>query len=88
MAEIIASWPPADGRGADDGDAAHRQWADATADLLDPHALPGGYPNLLTADHPEQTAHAYGPNAARLTALKDTYDPDCVFTAIPLPPRP
>jgi hypothetical protein len=29
-------------------------------------ALPGGYPNLLTADEPERVEHAYGPNAARL----------------------
>ncbi|MGH3248842.1 MAG: FAD-binding oxidoreductase [Trebonia sp.] len=82
MAEIIASWRPADGDGAP-----HRQWADSAADLLGPHALPGGYPNLLTTDHPEQVAHAYGPNAARLTEVKDTYDHDHVFTATPLPPR-
>jgi FAD/FMN-containing dehydrogenase len=82
MAEIIASWLP-----ANDDRTGHRQWADTTADHLGPYALPGGYANLLTTDHPEQLAHAYGPNAARLTALKDTYDPDHVFTAIPLPPR-
>jgi FAD/FMN-containing dehydrogenase len=87
MTEIIASWHPADGGTGRQEGAEHREWADTAADLLRPHALPGGYPNLLTADHPEQTAHAYGPNAARLTALKDTYDPDHVFTAIPLPPR-
>jgi Berberine and berberine like len=83
MAEIIASWLPADG---DDG-TVHRQWADTTAEHLGPHALPGGYANLLTTDHPQQVAHAYGPNTARLTAVKDAYDPDRVFTAIPLPPR-
>ena len=82
MAEIIASWLP-----ADDDRSGHRLWADTTAGRLAPHALPGGYANLLTTDHPEQVAHAYGPNAARLTELKDTYDPDHVFTAIPLPPR-
>jgi FAD/FMN-containing dehydrogenase len=82
MTEIIASWRPADDR------AEHEQWADSAADLLRPYALPGGYPNLLTASQTDQTAHAYGPNAARLTAVKDAYDPDGVFTAIPLPPRP
>jgi Berberine and berberine like len=68
-------------------DAGQRQWADTAAGQLRPHALPGGYPSPLTADHSEQVAHAYGPNAARLTALKDTYDPGHVFTVIPLPPR-
>ncbi len=82
MTEIIASWMPAGERAT-----VHQRWADAAADQLHPHALPGGYPSLLATEHTEQTAHAYGPNAARLTALKDTYDPGHVFTAIPLPPR-
>jgi FAD/FMN-containing dehydrogenase len=79
---------PDDGTASPDaGAAGHRRWADDVADLLAPHALPGGYPNLLGADRAEQAAHAYGPNAVRLLALKDAYDPDHVFTAIPLPPR-
>ena len=45
MAEILASWRPAAGQDAD-GAAAHRRWADTTAELS-PHALPGGYPNLM-----------------------------------------
>jgi FAD/FMN-containing dehydrogenase len=84
MTEIIASWRPVVGEPADSS-ATHRRWADATADLLASHALPGGYPNLLAADHAEQIAHAYGANAPRLTELKKTYDPDQVFTATPLP---
>jgi FAD/FMN-containing dehydrogenase len=84
MTEIIASWLPASDQAADTA-AAHRQWADTTAQQLDPHALPGGYPNLLIADHPEQVAHAYGPNATRLIAVKKAYDPDRIFTATPLP---
>jgi FAD/FMN-containing dehydrogenase len=84
MTEIIASWRPAAGEPAGSS-ATHRRWADDMADLLAPHALPGGYPNLLGADHTEQIAHAYGPNATRLTGLKNTYDPDHLFTATPLP---
>jgi FAD/FMN-containing dehydrogenase len=84
MTEIIAAWRPADDQAADSA-AEHRQWADTTAELLSPHALPGGYPNHLTAENPEQVAHAYGPNAARLIAVKKAYDPDHVFTATPLP---
>jgi FAD/FMN-containing dehydrogenase len=84
MAEIIASWRPAAGQDADSA-AAHRRWADTTAEQLSPHALPGGYPNYLTADEPERAAHAYGPNAARLIDVKKAYDPGNVFTATPLP---
>jgi FAD/FMN-containing dehydrogenase len=84
MAEIIASWRPVAGQDADSA-AAHRRWALAAAEQLSPHALPGGYPALLTADEPERVADAYGPNAARLIAVKEAYDPGSVFTATPLP---
>lgn len=59
--------------------------AGCAAEQLSPHALPGGYPNLLTADEPERVAHAHGPNAPRLIAAKKAYDPGNVFTATPLP---
>jgi hypothetical protein len=84
MTEIIASWRAVAGQDADTA-AAHRRWADTTAEQLNPHALPGGYPNLLTADESERVAHAYGPNAPRLIAAKKAYDPGNVFTATPLP---
>jgi len=84
MAEIIASWRPAVGPDADSG-ARHREWALATARRLDPHALSGGYPNLLTTDEPERVEDAYGPNGPRLIVAKKAYDPDGVFTATPLP---
>jgi hypothetical protein len=84
MAEIIASWRAVADRDADSV-AAHRRWADTTAEQLSPHAMAGGYPNLLTADEPERVAHAYGPNAPRLIAAKKAYDPGNVFTATPLP---
>jgi FAD/FMN-containing dehydrogenase len=58
MVELIASWRAGD-------DARHRTWADAAAERLRPHALPGGYANLLAVDHHEQIAHAFGPNAER-----------------------
>ena len=78
MAEIVAAWPTGPG-------IAHRTWADRTAERLRPFARPGGDPSLLTADHPEQIARAYGPNAGRLRAVKEKYDPDGVFAATPLP---
>ncbi|MDT5303809.1 MAG: hypothetical protein QOG79_7233 [Mycobacterium sp.] len=52
------------------------------------HALPGGYANLLGPHDHEQIAYAYGPNTARLLAAKTHYDPEGVFSAIPLPPEP
>jgi len=78
MVEIVAGWPPGDG-------TAHRAWADAVSAALAPYALPGGYQNLLGPDDHEQIANAYGDNAIRLLAAKRHYDPDGVFTAIPLP---
>lgn len=78
MVEIVAGWEPGDG-------TPHRAWADAVSAGLAPHAMPGGYPNLLGPDDHEQIANAYGDNAIRLLAAKTHYDPDGVFTAIPLP---
>jgi FAD/FMN-containing dehydrogenase len=40
---------------------------------------------MLGPDDHEQIAHAYGSNAARLCAAKKHFDPDGVFSAIPLP---
>ena len=78
MVEIVAGWEPGDG-------IPHRGWADAVSAALAPYALPGGYQNLLGPDDHEQISEAYGDNAIRLLAAKSHYDPDGVFTAIPLP---
>jgi FAD/FMN-containing dehydrogenase len=82
LIEIIAAWEPT----AEDDGENHRQWAQTLSENLAPHALPGGYPNMLGPDDEEQTAHAYGANAARLQQLKRLFDPDSVFSsAISLP---
>lgn len=78
VVEIVACWEAGDG-------ATHRAWAQALSDALAPHALPGGYANLLGPDDHDQIANAYGDNARRLIAAKNHYDPDAVFTGIPLP---
>jgi len=82
VVEIMAAWDP------HDDEAPHRAWAEGVSTKLAPYALPGGYANLLGPFDHEQIAHAYGPNAGRLRAAKRRYDPDRVFSAIPLPPEP
>jgi FAD/FMN-containing dehydrogenase len=79
--EAIGSWDPGDPH-----PRRQREWADRVSAALAPHSLPGGYANVLGPDHHDQIADAYGPNAARLVAAKRRYDPDNVFSAIPLPP--
>jgi FAD/FMN-containing dehydrogenase len=74
--EIIASWP------ADDPRDIHREWVRALSSALAPHALPGGYPNLLgTAEH-ERVRLAHGASLDRLLNVKRRYDPDGVFAAV------
>jgi FAD/FMN-containing dehydrogenase len=82
VVEIMAAWEPGDDQ------TPHRAWAEGVSTKMATHALPGGYANLLGPSDHDQIAHAYGPNAGRLLAAKDRYDPDHVFTAIPLPPDP
>lgn len=60
-------------------------WTRNTIDMLEPVALPGGYPNLLGPGDEARTAAAFGPNASRLRAVKKQYDPDGSFRAIALP---
>ena len=79
VVEIVAGWESGDG-------AAHRAWADAVSAALAPYALLGGYQNLLGPDDHGQIANAYGENAIRLCAAKKRFDPDGVFSAIPVPP--
>lgn len=78
VVEIYAGWEGGDS-------VRHRAWADAVSDALAPHAFPGGYANLLGPGDHDQIANAYGDNVTRLIAAKKHYDPDGVFTAIPLP---
>jgi FAD/FMN-containing dehydrogenase len=82
LVEIIAAWEPT----AEDDGENHREWARSLSENLAPYALPGGYPNMLGPNDHEQTADAYGANAARLQQLKRRFDPDGVFSsAISLP---
>lgn len=78
MVELIARWSGGEAE-------RHHSWVHDAVAALAPHALPGGYPNLLGPNSRDQIAHAYGPNAPRLVAAKSHYDPEGTFRAIPLP---
>ncbi len=77
VVEILGSWADGDG-------AAESAWVRDTERRLDPHALPGGWANLM-ARGDQRAQDAYGINTGRLLAVKKYYDPDGIFAAIPLP---
>jgi hypothetical protein len=79
MAEIIAMWT------GEPESPVHRRWARDLDAALAPHALPGGYPNLLAPDAGDQIPFGFGGNATRVRTVKDRFDPGGVFAAIPLP---
>jgi hypothetical protein len=61
-------------------DAACIGWARGLFDALTPHATGGVYVNFMPEDETQRVAAgAYGPNYARLTRLKSTYDPENLF---------
>jgi FAD/FMN-containing dehydrogenase len=57
----------------------HVGWARAAFDALRPHLEDAVYVNNLGTEGPERVRSAYGPNHARLAALKRTYDPENVL---------
>jgi hypothetical protein len=64
----------------------HQQWVQTAVQAFGATTLPGGYPNLLPDGNPQRAARSFGRNAGRLIKAKRHYDPDQVFSAIPLPP--
>jgi hypothetical protein len=71
---FIGAWPPlADGE-------AHKGWIRASWEALRPHST-GVYANFISDEGAAGVAAAYGqgPRIARLTALKDRWDPANVF---------
>ena len=81
VVELLAAWDP-----KEDGDA-HRRWVQMVYEQLHPHAVAGGYPNLIGPGQAAQADAAYGRNASRLLAIKRRWDPETVFSATPLPAR-
>jgi FAD/FMN-containing dehydrogenase len=70
---ITAAWPP-----PDPGAEEHKEWVRKGWDALQPHST-GIYTNFLSDEGLSGVQAAYGDRFARLTALKDKYDPDNFF---------
>jgi FAD/FMN-containing dehydrogenase len=70
---FTVGWPPSDSRSEE-----HRVWAREGWDAVAPFAN-GVYANFLSDEGEAGIQAAYGERLARLTALKDRYDPTNVF---------
>jgi FAD/FMN-containing dehydrogenase len=70
---VTSAWPdPADNE-------ANIRWVREGWETLRPHAKQSVYVNYVDAGEDERVVEAYGPNYARVAALKAKYDPDNVF---------
>ena len=70
---VVAAWPPSDSEGH-----RHVTWARDGWNALRPYST-GVYANFLSDEGPEGVERAYGDRLARLTALKDRFDPTNFF---------
>jgi FAD/FMN-containing dehydrogenase len=70
---IVAAWQPSDPHGQ-----RHVAWVRDAWQRLRPHST-GVYANFLSDEGQAGVEFAYGARLARLTALKDRYDPSNVF---------
>jgi FAD/FMN-containing dehydrogenase len=70
---FVTGWPPSDG----DGER-HRQWSRTGWEALRARSA-GVYANFISDEGDAGVQAAYGGRLARLTALKDVYDPDNFF---------
>jgi FAD/FMN-containing dehydrogenase len=71
---VIAAWPASDPDGDD-----HVAWVREGWEALSPHGR-GLYANFISDEGAAGVQAAYGERLARLTALKDRYDPANVFS--------
>jgi FAD/FMN-containing dehydrogenase len=60
-------------------------WARGIAQALTPYATGGMYVNYLGPDDIDRHRASYGANLDRLMEIKARYDPDGVFSGVPLP---
>ncbi|NOR55673.1 MAG: FAD-binding protein [Sulfurovum sp.] len=54
-------------------------WARAFFKSATPHAMGGAYVNFMTEEENERVPSAYGENYAKLTEIKEKYDPENIF---------
>jgi FAD/FMN-containing dehydrogenase len=54
-------------------------WAKSYWDAVHPHSAPGAYVNFMMEEGQSRVEATYGPNYARLQAIKTKYDPDNLF---------
>lgn len=60
-------------------DALCIDWARAFFNSATPYAMGGAYVNFMTEEEQERVPAAYGENYARLSEIKEKYDPDNIF---------
>ena len=70
---ITAAWPPTQPEAEK-----HTRWVRETWEALRPHSV-GVYTNFLSDEDAAAVRDAYGERLARLTALKDRWDPTNFF---------
>jgi hypothetical protein len=70
---VTAAWP-----GSDPNGDKHRDWVRTGWEAMRPDST-GVYANFISDEGAAGVRAAYGPRLARLTALKDRYDPTNVF---------
>jgi hypothetical protein len=73
---IAAAWPAGSARDGDD--APHKAWVRRWWEVLRPQSV-GVYANFISDEGAAGVRAAYGERLARLTALKDRYDPTNLF---------
>ncbi len=73
VVEVIAGWDSeADGVKAN-------EWIVKILQVLEPHALPGGWANVLGPEEKQRAHDFYEPSHERLQAVKQKFDPQNVF---------
>jgi hypothetical protein len=82
--EAVAAWHPS----ANDNGAGHRLWAQNLSDSARPLTMVGNCGSQLWSDRGEQVVSADAGGNARLSKVKQIFDPEYALPAIPAPCDP